>query len=82
MKRRVLGMGRYMEQMHPRDTVFLYVEKEQAKQATMTAYAFVAEHDSDRHPDPAEISRWIADRAGGMETVSYTHLTLPTIYSV
>ncbi|AQA23029.1 wax ester synthase-like Acyl-CoA acyltransferase domain protein [Rhodococcus sp. MTM3W5.2] len=66
-----------MEQMHPRDTVFLYVEKEQAKQATMTAYAFVAERDSDRHPDPAEITRWIADRAGGMEILRQRVVRVP-----
>nr|WP_281282355.1 wax ester/triacylglycerol synthase domain-containing protein [Rhodococcus oryzae] len=63
--------------MHPRDTVFLYVEKEQAKQATMTAYAFVAEHDSDRHPDPVEITRWIADRAGGMEMLRQRVVRVP-----
>ncbi|MGW6375617.1 wax ester/triacylglycerol synthase domain-containing protein [Rhodococcus sp. NPDC055112] len=63
--------------MHPRDTVFLYVEKEQAKQATMTAYAFVAERDSDRHPDPAEITRWIDDRAGGMEILRQRVVRVP-----
>ena len=39
-------------------------------------------------PDPAEIctAEWITPRAtkavDSIETVSYTHLTLPTIYSV
>ncbi|SEK90810.1 wax ester/triacylglycerol synthase domain-containing protein [Rhodococcus maanshanensis] len=66
-----------MQQMHPRDTVFLYVERELAKQANMTAYVFVPDGNSGRQPEPLEIAEWIADRADGTELLRQRIVRVP-----
>ena len=49
--------------------------------ALRTAQSAAAQWDS-RGVDPAQIRFAIGEPAEGVEAVSYTHLTLPTIYSV
>ena len=48
----------------------------------LPSYKLIAHHDVTRYREPARDLDQLVERLKDAEAVSYTHLTLPTIYSV
>lgn len=66
-----------MQQMDPRDSVFLYVENEVSKQIIVSAYVFAPEVGTAGPPGKAEIVEWIADRVAGIDILRRRLVKVP-----
>ncbi|SEK90882.1 wax ester/triacylglycerol synthase domain-containing protein [Rhodococcus maanshanensis] len=66
-----------MLQVDPRDAVFLYVERPVAWQTFLSAYAFVPDGSPARPADRGEITRWITDRARGIDALRQRLVRVP-----
>ncbi|MFC7446974.1 wax ester/triacylglycerol synthase domain-containing protein [Rhodococcus daqingensis] len=64
-------------QVDPRDAVFLYVERPEAWQTFLSACAFVPDGAQAGPAGRAEIIRWIADRARGIEVLRQRLVRVP-----
>jgi WS/DGAT/MGAT family acyltransferase len=64
-------------QVDPRDAVFLYVERPVAWQTFLSAYAFVPDGARTRPADRDEITRWIVERARGVDALRQRLVRVP-----
>ncbi|MFC7446973.1 wax ester/triacylglycerol synthase domain-containing protein [Rhodococcus daqingensis] len=69
--------GSRMQQLDPRDSVFLYVENEVSKQIIVSAYVFAPDGNTGSRSDRNEIGRWIADRVAGIDLLRQRLVHVP-----